>query len=68
MLAAHKRFPSVVTTVFFVYLAVQPLTARSATYDYGAPQVAPSIAATLDTPQIAAILNETAPNKPYLVA
>ena len=68
MLAAHKRFPSVVTTVFLVYLAVQPLTARSATYDYGAPQVAPSIAATLDTPQIAAILNETAPNKPYLVA
>ena len=68
MLAAHMRFPRVVATIFLVYLAVEPLTAGSATYDYGAPQVAPSIAATLDTPQIAAILNETAPNKPYLVA
>ena len=68
MLAANKRFPSVVAAVVSVNLAVQPLTGRSATYDYGAPQVAPSIAATLETPQIAAILNETAPNKPYLVA
>ena len=68
MPAAHKRFPSVVAAAVLVNLAVQPLTARSATYDYGAPQVAPSIAATLETPQIAAILNETAPNKPYLVA
>jgi hypothetical protein len=68
MLAANKRFPSVVAAVVLVNLAVQSLTARSATYDYGAPQVAPSIAATLETPQIAAILNETAPNKPYLVA
>jgi hypothetical protein len=68
MLAANKRFPSVVAAVVLANLAVQPLTARSATYDYVAPQVAPAIAATLGTAQIAAILNETAPNKPYLVA
>ena len=68
MLAANKRFPGVVAAVVLVNLAVQPLTARSATYDYVAPQVAPPIAATLGTADIAAILNETAPNKPYLVA
>ena len=68
MLAANKRSPSVLAAVVLVNVAVQPLAARSATYDYAAPQVAPSIAATLETPQIAAILNETAPNKPYLVA
>jgi hypothetical protein len=68
MLAANKRFHSVVAAVVLVNLAVHPLTARSATYDYVAPQVAPSVAATLSAPDIAAILNETAPNKPYLVA
>ena len=68
MLAANKRFPRVVAAVVLVNLAVQPLTARSATYDYVAPQVAPTIAAKLGTADIAAILNETAPNKPYFVA
>jgi hypothetical protein len=68
MLAANTRFPSAIAAVVLVNLAVQPLTARSASYDYVAPQVAPSVAATLSTPDVAAILNETAPNKPYLVA
>src|SRR5260370_22445117 len=68
MLSANKRFPRVVAAVVLVNLAVQPLMARSATYDYVAPQVAPTIAANLGTADIAAILNETAPNKPYLVA
>jgi hypothetical protein len=68
MLAANKCFPTVVAAVVLVNLAVQPLTARSATYDYVAPQVAPPIAANLGTAGIAAILNETAPNPPYLVA
>jgi hypothetical protein len=68
MLAANKRFPSVVAALVLVNLAVQPLTARGATYDYVAPQVAPPIAANLGTADVAAILNETAPNKPYLVA
>ncbi len=66
--AANRRFPGVVAAVVLVNLAVQPLTARSATYDYVAPQVAPPIAANLGTADIAAILNETAPNKPYFVA
>jgi hypothetical protein len=68
MLTANKRSPTVVAAVVLVNLAVQPLTARSATYDYVAPQVAPPIAANLGTAGIAAILNETAPNPPYLVA
>ena len=66
--AANRRFLSVIAAVVLVNLAVQPLKARSATYDYVAPQVAPPIAANLGTADIAAILNETAPNKPYLVA
>ena len=66
--AADRRFPSVIAAVVLVNLAVQPRKARSATYDYVAPQVAPPIAANLGTADIAAILNETAPNKPYLVA
>src|SRR5258707_202261 len=49
-------------------LALQPDTARAADYDYVAPQVAPPIAADLGMAEIAAILNETAPNPPYLVA
>jgi hypothetical protein len=53
MLAANKRFPTVVAAVVLVNLAVQPLTARSATYDYVAPQVAPPIAANLGTAGIA---------------
>ena len=67
MLSAYRRFPSMVAAVVLVNLAVQPLTPRSATYDYMAPQVAPPIAANLGTADIAAILNETAPNRPYLV-
>src|SRR5260370_38526335 len=68
MLSANKRFPRIVAAVVLVNLAVQPLMARSATYDYVAPQVAPPIAANLGTADIAAILNGPAPNKPYLVA
>src|SRR3984893_7800920 len=67
ILAANKRFPSVVAAVVVVNLAVPPLTARRATYDYVAPQIAPAIAATLGTAQITAILNETAPTKAYLI-
>ena len=68
MRAANKRLPNVIVAVVLVNLAVQRLPARSASYDYAAPQVAPSVAASLGTTEIAAILNETAPNKPYLVA
>ncbi len=68
MLTANKGFLSVIAAVVLMNLAVRPLTALSASYDYVAPQVAPSVAATLGTPDIAAILNETAPNKPHLVA
>lgn len=38
------------------------------TYDYVAPQVAPAIARGLSFDQLAAILNETGPNRPYIVA
>jgi hypothetical protein len=68
MLTADKRLPAPIAAVVLVNFAVQPLTARTASYDYVVPQVAPSVAASLSTPDIAAILNETAPNKPYLVA
>src|SRR5438105_14352751 len=68
MPSANRCFPSMIAAVVLVNLAAQPLTARSTTYDYVAPQVAPPIAANLGTADIAAILNETAPNKPYLVA
>jgi hypothetical protein len=54
-----------VAAVAFAKLSFPPITAQAATYDYVAPQVAPPIAATLGTADIAAILNETAPNKPY---
>jgi hypothetical protein len=59
---------SVVSAVAFSNLAVQSPTAKAATYDYAAPQVAPPIASNLGMADIAAILNETAPNRPYLVA
>jgi hypothetical protein len=68
MLTANKRLLTPIAAVVLVNFAVQPLTARSASYDYAAPQVAPPVAATLSTQDIAAILNETAPNKPYFVA
>jgi hypothetical protein len=56
-----------VAAVAFANLNFPPITAQAETYDYVAPQIAPPIAATLGTADIAAILNETAPNKPYLV-
>ena len=59
---------AIVSAVVFLSLAVQPPTAEAATYDYAAPQVAPSTANNLGMADIAAILNETAPNPPYLVA
>src|SRR5215469_3638571 len=37
-------------------------------YDYVAPQVAPLVASGLSMAQLAAILNETGPNQPYLAA
>jgi hypothetical protein len=58
----------IVSAVALSNLAVKLPTAKAATYDYGAPQVAPSIAGDLGMADIAAILNETAPNRPYLVA
>jgi hypothetical protein len=65
----NKDFATVfVAAVAFANLNFPPITAQAATYDYVAPQVAPPIAANLGTADIAAILNETAPNPPYLVA
>jgi hypothetical protein len=58
----------IVAAVSFSYLTGQPPTAKAAIYDYVAPQVAPSTANDLGMADIAAILNETAPNPPYLVA
>lgn len=49
-------------------VAFANLTARGAAYDYVAPQVAPPVAANLGMADIAAILNEIAPNPPYFVA
>ncbi len=54
-----------------VVLSVVDLPPRSegaTAYDYAAPQVAPPAAGGLSFDQIAAILNETGPNPPYLVA
>ena len=59
---------AVLSAVAFASLAAQPPAAKAATYDYVAPQVAPPIASNLGMADIAAILNETAPNPPYLVA
>jgi hypothetical protein len=56
-----------VSAVAFANLNFPSITAQAATYDHVAPQIAPPIAATLGTAAIAAILNETAPNKPYFV-
>lgn len=58
----------IILAVALSKLAVQPSTAEAATYDYAAPQVAPPVANVLGMTDIAAILNETAPNRPYLVA
>jgi hypothetical protein len=48
-------------------LAVQPSAAKAVDYNYAAPQVAPPVANDLGMTDLAAILNETAPNRPYLV-
>jgi len=65
----NKDFATVlVAAVAFANLNFPPITAQAATYDYVAPQVAPPVAANLGTADIAAILNETAPKPPYLVA
>ena len=60
--------PVVLSALAFSNIAVQPPTAKAATYDYVTPQVAPPIASNLEMADIAAVLNETAPNPPYLVA
>src|SRR5690242_9782115 len=57
-----------VATVAFSNVTVPSITAQGATYDYVAPQVAPPAASNLGMADVAAILNETAPNPPYLVA
>jgi hypothetical protein len=65
---ASRPLIAVVFPVAFSTLVVQSPTAKAATYDYVAPQVAPPIAGNLEMADIVAILNETAPNPPYLVA
>jgi hypothetical protein len=57
-----------VSAVAVSYSGLTSRTGQTATYDYVAPQVAPPIANGLSMAEIAAILNETAPNPPYLVA
>ncbi len=65
----NKDFATVfVAAVALANLNFPAITAQAAIYDYVVPQVAPPIAANLGTADIAAILNETAPNRPYLVA
>jgi len=51
-----------------VLAVVIPHSGQTAAYDYVTPQVAPPIANQLSMAQLAAILNETAPNPPYFVA
>ena len=57
-----------VSAVSISYVGLSPRAGQAATYDYMAPQVAPPIASGLSMDQIAAILNQTAPNPPYLDA
>ena len=57
-----------VSAVAVSYADLSPRPGQAATYDYMAPQVAPPIASGLSMDQIAAILNQTAPNPPYLDA
>ena len=57
-----------VSAVSIAYADLSPRAGQAATYDYMAPQVAPPIASGLSMDQIAAILNQTAPNPPYLDA
>ena len=57
-----------VAALAFTYVDFSPRPGEAATYDYVAPQVAPPAANRLSMAQLAAILNETAPNPPYFVA
>jgi hypothetical protein len=57
-----------VSFLAFTYADRSPGAKEAATYDYVAPQVAPPTASGLSMAQLTAILNETAPNPPYLVA
>jgi hypothetical protein len=71
--AAHRRSKTVKQMKDFLAIAViglmVTLKAVSAqTYDYLPPQIAPPSASDLTMAEIAAILNETAPTPPYLVA
>jgi hypothetical protein len=61
-------FLAVLPTIVISNVAVRSPAAKAASYDYVSPQVAPPIAGSLEMAEIAAILNETAPNSPYLVA
>jgi hypothetical protein len=59
-------YPTIIwstSAVAFSNFAVQPLTAKAATYDYMAPQVAPvaALPQLSNIAQVEAILNETAP-------
>lgn len=58
-----------VAALAFTYADLSPQPGDASTYDYAAPQIAPPAAANrLSMAQLAAILNETAPNPPYFVA
>jgi hypothetical protein len=57
-----------VSALALIYPDRSPGAKEAATYDYVAPQVAPQVVSGLSMAQLAAILNETAPNPPYLVA
>ena len=57
-----------VSVLAFAYADRSSGAREAATYDYVAPQVAPESASGLSMAQLAAIMNETAPNPPYLVA
>ena len=57
-----------ISALALAYADRSPGAREAATYDYVAPQVAPPVASGLSMVQLAAILNETAPNAPYLVA
>ncbi len=56
-----------ISALSLFWFGFSPRGAQAA-YDYPASQIAPSVANGLTMPDIAAILNETAPKPPYLVA
>jgi hypothetical protein len=75
-MAQDRSLRSIIAYLFVVVASVLALTyadrhagaKEAAGYDYVAPQVAPLVASRLSMAQLAAILNETAPNQPYLAA